>query len=387
MVTAVCEPSEGFYSETFIRAHIRDLPPPVLHLSGGHPVWSLEGRKIIPTAFRAAEFLGKRLPQPAAAAARKACSRRLAAFFRRRGVNVVLAEYGTTAVELMDACRWAGVALVAHFHGADAYRKATLREHEKTYPEMFQQAAAVIGVSRAMERQLLQLGAPRERLFYNCYGIDLQAFPSAEPGANEPLFVGVGRFVDKKAPHLTLLAFARALRETPRARLVLIGDGPLWNACRVMVDALGLSESVMLTGRQTPEEISAWMRKARAFVQHSLIPEAGEAAGDSEGTPLAVLEAGASGLPVIATRHAGIPDAVADGVSGILCAEKDIVTMAEAIATLAADPVKAAGMGAAGRKRIVEGFSQAHSIGRLNRILESAAAGRVRQLWESGEVA
>jgi len=107
----------------------------------------------------------------------------------RRGVNVILAEYGTTAVELLDACRWAGVALVAHFHGADAYQKTTLREHEKTHPEMFQQAAAVIGVSRAMERQLLQLGAPREKLFYNCYGIDLQAFPSAAPGTIPRIFI------------------------------------------------------------------------------------------------------------------------------------------------------------------------------------------------------
>jgi len=108
------------------------------------------------------------------------------------------------------------------------------------------------------------------------------------------------------------------------------------------------------------------MQNSRVFVQHSLTPES----GDMEGTPLAVLEAAASGLPVVATCHAGIMDVVVHGETGFLVPEGDVDSMAEHMYQVLNDPELARAMGQKGRARIGEQFSVERSIGNLRRILE-----------------
>jgi glycosyltransferase involved in cell wall biosynthesis len=100
------------------------------------------------------------------------------------------------------------------------------------------------------------------------------------------------------------------------------------------------------------------MREVRGFVQHSLVaPD-----GDSEGSPVAVMEAQLSGLPVVATRHAGIPEVVLEGESGFLVDEGDVAAMAVAIAKLIKDPALAARLGDCGRRRVLEGFTIDHHL-------------------------
>jgi glycosyltransferase involved in cell wall biosynthesis len=108
------------------------------------------------------------------------------------------------------------------------------------------------------------------------------------------------------------------------------------------------------------------MRKVRCLVQHSVRASN----GDCEGTPVAVLEAGASGLPVVATHHGGIPDVIVEGKTGFLVAERDIEEMARAMLRLAADPLLAANMGLWARSHIETNFSQARSLDRLWKIIE-----------------
>jgi glycosyltransferase involved in cell wall biosynthesis len=114
------------------------------------------------------------------------------------------------------------------------------------------------------------------------------------------------------------------------------------------------------------------MRRARAFLQHSI--RASD--GDSEGTPVAILEAQASGLPVIATRHAGIPDVVLDGRTGFLVAEGDVNGMAEKIARLGEDAGLAAELGVEGRSHVLERFTMERSVASLWRIIEQVIVER-----------
>jgi glycosyltransferase involved in cell wall biosynthesis len=110
------------------------------------------------------------------------------------------------------------------------------------------------------------------------------------------------------------------------------------------------------------------MQQARAFVQHSITTHD----GDSEGTPVAILEAGASGLPVVSTRHAGIQDAVIHEKTGLLVAEGDIHAMAEHMTRLAKDPQLAADLGKAGRDWVSSEYSMDKNITRLWSIIEAA---------------
>ena len=135
-----------------------------------------------------------------------------------------------------------------------------------------------------------------------------------------PVFVAVGRFVDKKAPQLTLAAFGQVAATLREAQLVMIGDGPLFESTRRAARSFGLEDRVEFRGRQTSQEVATAMRKARVFVQHSIRT----VRGDSEGTPVSILEAGAAGLPVVSTRHAGIKDVVQHGSTGFLVEEGDV---------------------------------------------------------------
>ena len=117
------------------------------------------------------------------------------------------------------------------------------------------------------------------------------------------------------------------------------------------------------------DEVAEVMRRSRVFVQHSLVP----ASGDCEGTPVAVLEAAASGLPVVSTRHTGIVDAVIEGQTGFLVNEGDIDSMAEYIYLLLSDPARAAEMGQRARECITQKFSLEGSIETLRDILEKCS--------------
>jgi colanic acid/amylovoran biosynthesis glycosyltransferase len=350
---------------TFLRTQAENLPARVLVVHGV-VVPQIDGRPLLGQSF-------------AARASRKLLRRVLRRewdweltwgylkAFRKFRPQAVLAQFGGSGVRVRAACRLAGVPLIAHFHGVDASQHQYLEANAQSYPLLFRDAAAVIGVSQAMCRQLVHLGAPEEKVHYSPCGVNCQAFGGATPGEAPPVFLATGRFVDKKAPHLTLLAFSRVHQTCPDARLLMIGDGPLLGACRDLVVGMGLGKSVEFLGTRSPREVQESMRQARGFVQHSVVA----ADGDSEGTPVAIIEAGASGLPVVATRHAGIPDVVVEGSTGFLVDERDVEGMAGHMIRLARDAELSARLGRAAQERIKAHFSLEANISRLWGVIKS----------------
>jgi glycosyltransferase involved in cell wall biosynthesis len=297
----------------------------------------------------------------------------------------VLAEYGTVGVRVMEACGRARIPLIVHFHGFDASVHEVLHEHEQTYPRLFDIAAAIIAVSPVMRARLIELGAPAHKVHYNPCGVDCSEFAMTDAASAPPTIVAAGRLVDKKAPHLTLLAFAEVVRARPDARLRVIGDGPLMSVCRDLTAALNLGSAVTLLGRQPHQIIRDEMQNARVFVQHSVTAFN----GDAEGTPVAVMEAGASGLPAVSTHHAGIDDVVVHGETGFLVDEYDVTAMGRYLRQLIEDPDLAGRMGRAARARVESRFSMDARIATLWSIIEQAVGerpaavandGRVRQL-------
>lgn len=370
MATSTPKPQS---ESTFILSHMERLPARVRVLSGLEPPpLSDEGLPVAPLlADRVVRAAARRLLGLRIATAQDAA---IARYVSRQRVRAVLAEYGPMGAALLGACRLAGVPLVVHFHGYDASVKRVI-EHHRGYADLFGGAAAVVVVSRAMEARLLGLGAPRERLHYNPYGVDTALFSGAEPQRSRPLFVAVGRFVEKKAPELTLLAFLRTREQCPEATLVMIGDGPLLGPCQRMALALGLQDAVEFRGAQTPQVVAATLTSARAFVQHSVTARD----GDTEGTPVAILEASSSGLPVVSTRHGGIGDIVADAETGLLVNEGDAEAMAAHMIRLARDPGLAARLGAAGRRRVRERFDIETSIAGLWAVVSASLDRLTRQ--------
>jgi colanic acid/amylovoran biosynthesis glycosyltransferase len=373
-VLAIVAPSFNHLSETFIADHVRTLAPGRTVLvsqdgrgSAGYGVPVLAHVQPPFTAFGPLDArlkdLRYRLRRRFGPALNFDDRMRVMAFLKEHEVGVVLAEYGPTGALAADVCAALGLPLHVIFHGLDAsalLRHATIR---RRYRHLWPRAASVICVSCALADRLVATGCPESLIHIVPCGVDEAAFP---PGSPEPgRVLAIGRLVEKKAPQLTIRAFAAVADRFPQAHLDVVGDGPLKPLCEAAVAEAGLADRVTLHGPLPHAACGALLRRAAVFAQHSVTAST----GDTEGSPVAIAEAMATALPVVATRHSGIPEQVEDGVTGYLVAEGDVAGMGEALARLLADPGQARAMGEAGRQRFLAGFTQARSRARLREIL------------------
>lgn len=339
--TAVAVRSRHAYSETFIQDHVRALKPSVTVIhNGAEPVFVGTSDTIFPRWIeqpaRAAAHALRRTPEQVLSFLGRQTStdrfaRWMADTLRRHDIDVVLAEFGPMAARMTEPCRQADVPLIAHFHGYDVSHREVLQRERESYQTLFRQAARIIGVSEAMITRLETLGAPAEKLELLPYSVDTELFRPPDNPPNRPQFLAVGRFVEKKAPHLTLLAFRSVRERLPDAQLTMVGNGPLLGACKTLARTLGVADATTFTGVVGHAAVARLMRTHFAFVQHSVQAEN----GDSEGLPNTILEAAASGLPIVTTRHAGIPDVLDDGTSGVLIEEGEVSAMADAMVRVA----------------------------------------------------
>lgn len=270
---------------------------------------------------------------------------------------------------VQQACEIARIPFVVHFHGYDASKARVLDAFGDSYRPMFHAAAAVVAGCTEMAKQLIALGAPSEKVVTNYVStVDVASFTQQDPGNRPPHFVSIGRFVEKKAPHLTLFAFSKVADVLPDVELVMIGQGRLLDACKELAKGLGVENRVRFLGPQSHEVVCQELAKARCFVQHSVIAND----GDREGTAISVLEAAATGMAIVATRHQGILDTMVDGETALLVDEFDVDGMADCMIRVARDPSLARCLGAAARERVSAKFSMEKSISGLYQILSEA---------------
>ena len=353
----VLAPTRRAASETFVRANLAGLPFAITAYFGdewplGQP-WRF--------AYGVAVLMSKLLTRlgwlrlagwPAAAVTKQ--------LVRRHQPDLLLVEFGFHAVRVMAAAAECELPLVVHFRGSDLSAWTKFGVQKMRYRRLMRIASGAIVKSQPMRQTLLDLGMESERILISASGANEKLFHSSAPGSAPPVFLTVGRFVAKKGSLFTIRAFAQLVAQYPRADLALwmVGEGPLQQQAKVLVRELGLESVVRFFGAQPQQEVAALMRQVRGFVQHSVVaPD-----GDSEGNPVAVMEAQLSGLPVVATRHAGIPEVVRHGESGWLVAEGDVAGMAAGLQRLVEDPVLAQRWGQAGRRCIQERFTIDHHL-------------------------
>lgn len=352
---AVVVPNLPTKSETFLRQHLSSLPFQT-HALVASPFWSDEtgrpvgGLRAVTKGLTFARWGEHRADTPL-----------LALWLRAQKIRCVVAEYGPTAVSMLEACQLARVPLIAHFHGYDAYQSQTLHACREGYRKLFASPATIVAVSSAMRAQLISLGAEPTRIHVIPCGADVGEAPAADLSGNPCVAVAVGRFVEKKGPWLTIAAFAEALKTVPDARLVMFGDGPLLPVCRDISRVLGVADRIDFRGSASHATVLQAIRGARLFVQHSIVA----ADGDCEGSPVAVVEAQLSGIPVVSTKHTGIVDAVEDGVTGFLVEERDVSAMADRLVQLFASPGRAAEMGRAARERALSRYDSTVTLAAL----------------------
>jgi len=291
---------------------------------------------------------------------------------RRFEAEVVHIYFGHQAVRWLPAMRACPVPVVVSFHGADVgvgVRGEALRE-------VFRRAALVLARSEALLGDLEACGCPPAKLRLQRTGVPLAFWsPPEVPRVLPPLngawdLVQVCRFVEKKGLATTLRAFAEISRRCPAARLTLIGSGPLLASLQGLARSLGVAERVRFPGFLAPEAVREVLQSSHVFLHPSETPPD----GNREGVPNSLLEAMATGLPVVATRHGGIPEAVSDGVSGFLVGEREAGALAEAVLKLVGDPVRLAAMGEAARAAVLSTFERRAQTAVLEACYDEALA-------------
>ena len=290
-------------------------------------------------------------------------------FLVEESIDVILAEYGMTGADITPLAKRHNIPLVVHFHGHDAYNRDFLKAYASRFDTMFEYAGAIVSVSENMTEQLIRLGVKPEKIQLNPYGPRHEFF-ELKPNYQQQQLIAIGRFVDMKAPYITLAAFRESLQTFPDARLIMVGDGDLRQACINLAAGWGIINRVEFPGALSKEHIGKLLEDSRAFVQHSIQ----ETNGVCEGTPVAVLEAGASALPVIATRHAGINQAVIHESTGLLVEELDLHGMAQRMVQILHSENFARELGQRARKHIQKNYSIDRHISTLQIIVESAAS-------------
>lgn len=374
MNIALISPNQDAFSETFIQAHKKGLEGNVLFYYGDSFPTNLEGYGMFPSTLGDfSSYLLKKIYSKNIQSDHFK-ERGLMRSFKKNKIDIVYAEYGTTGVAVLNICKSMSIPLVVNFHGYDISIDKIIEEYKEAYQSLFQYASAIIAVSKKMIDDLVALGCPREKIHYTpCAPNDV--FFSFTPTYSENSFISVGRFTEKKAPYYTILAFNEVLKHYPQALLYMVGGGELYSICQNIIKHLGIEENVKLLGVCKHNELQKYFERVKAFLQHSIVAEN----GDSEGTPVAVLEASAAALPVISTKHAGINDVVIDDKTGYLVEEHDTKVMADKILLLLNESNKCKELGEEGRRFIKENFSMKKHLELLNDILKNSLNSRINQ--------
>ncbi len=288
----------------------------------------------------------------------------------RQRPSVIHAHFGIEGVSALPLALRLEIPLVTTFHGFDA----TLKTHAMLgspawfrYPllrrKLAREGDLFLCASSFIRERLLAMGFPESRTHTHYIGVDCRAIRPREDFEERPVILHVARLVEVKGTRHLLRAFATVAQRYDGVQLLIIGDGPLRRPLQALAAAAGIRDRVEFLGALPHADVLAWMRKAAMLV----LPGIRTATGREEGLGMVLLEAAATGLPVIGSRVGGIPECILDGRTGFLVPERDDAALAERMGELLEDPVKRRQMGTAGRALVERRFD----IERQTEALES----------------
>jgi colanic acid/amylovoran biosynthesis glycosyltransferase len=236
------------------------------------------------------------------------------------------------------------------FHGWDMTEFLTMSD-SLVYRQLFDEGSLFLPISNHWQQKLVDMGCQKQKIKVHHMGIDCKKFTyiSRENTNKRPVtIITVARLVEKKGIEYALRAIAIAHQQTQSFQYQIIGDGPLRGELEALSTHLGIGHRVKFLGGQ-PQEYIIQMLNTSNFM---LAPSVTSRSGDQEGIPVVLMEAMATGLPILSTMHSGIPELVEDGVSGFLVPERDVNALADKIIYLIENPQVWSRLGLAGRKEI-----------------------------------
>lgn len=281
-------------------------------------------------------------------------------FMQSKNVVAFHVHHATLTKKMMFLKKKYGLPMIVSFRGKDTTSYPRKKENRKKLQEIFETGDLFLPVCHHLKNRLIDLGCPEDKIRVLYGGVNVDRFkfkPRKFPENGKIHFIGVGRFVPKKGFDILIEAFAALKKKYPRIKLTLIGEGELETRYYQLI----------LKNELTGVKIKPWVdyqkiQKKLHLAHIFCAPSYTEKNGNQEGIPNTLKEAMATGMPVISTYHAGIPELVEHGKSGLLVHERSVEELANAMEWLIQHPETWAQFGENARKKIEIDFNQRRQL-------------------------
>ena len=276
--------------------------------------------------------------------------------------------FGNVAVHLLPLLRRCPIPVVVSFHGSDVAGSMASANYSDALAELFTLATVVACRSEQLASRVARLGCPETKTrMMRTVVPDLPFIQREPPMDGAWQIVQAARLVPKKGLSTALRAFAAFGCQYPQAVFVIAGDGPMERELVELAADLGVADRVRFAGFLSQSALQRLYLSSHIFLHPSET-----ASGDVEGVPNAMLEAMASGLPIVSTRHGGIPEVIENGRNGLLCTEKDAEGVAAALLRLANDAVLYRRLAQQASASVREQFSKERQVAAIEEIYGDA---------------
>ena len=287
----------------------------------------------------------------------------------REQAGLLHAHFGYEGFRYLRSQAASGLPLLTSFYGADATKSPREAAWRRRYEELFDRGTAFLAEGSAMGNQLIEIGCPPEKVRICHLGVEVDRIPFTprEPVETVRFLIAAG-FKEKKGIPFALSALGKLRREAFKTfELTLVGDGPDRALILEAISQNGLVDQTKVCGLLSYSDLMRELERCHILLQPSVVA----ADGDSEGgAPVILLDAQASGMPVIATRHADIPEYVVDGQGGLLVPERDVESLFECIRALVEDQSRWQEMGRAGRRHVEQQYNATRQREQLEAIYD-----------------
>jgi glycosyltransferase involved in cell wall biosynthesis len=353
-------------SETFIAAQAQALQkftPVFAGIKPAHPTLPLAKESVVTLTVgnSLAERMRRKLFSVTGAA--NGFIQRL----QERRPALLHAHFAVDACMALPLAKRLQIPLVVTLHGYDVTSEDAAfaafpfgRMYLARRKRLWDYAACFICISEFIRRAAIDRGFPKEKLWTHFIGIDLKSFVPEESTKREAIVLFVGRLVEKKGCRHLIQAMARVQEHQPRARLVVIGDGPMRSSLEA--EAAAKLKEYQFLGVLPQRSVREWLNRSSVFCVPSIIAKN----GDAEGLGIVFCEAQAMGVPVVSFASGGIPEVVAHEESGLLAPEADTNALTENLLRFLTDECLVRRFGQVGRERMHRLFN----LDKQTRLLE-----------------
>jgi colanic acid/amylovoran biosynthesis glycosyltransferase len=295
---------------------------------------------------------------------------------KRYHPQLIHAHFGDRGVLMLGTARRYNIPLVTTFYGYDVSK---LPLEEKWVPRLkwlFEHGDVFLAEGPVLRQKLIELGCPPEKARVHHLGVDVRRIPfqTRQAPTGPVKLLMAASFREKKGLRYGLEAFARlANRRKGSVQLTIIGDGPLKDELRDLAKAYGVMHLIRWLGYQPHDVFLREALDAHLFISPSVVASDGDTEG---GAPVAIIEAQATGLPILATTHADIPEVTRPDKSAFLVPERDVDALEERLEFLVDHPELWEAMGQAGRRHVTAEFNATEQGKRLELIYREVMRGR-----------